>query len=209
MRSKGDRVGAVVLAAGKSSRMGEAKQVLRLGERTLLEQTLRNVRAARVDPVVMVLGAAAEAIRAQLPAELLSETRLALNLEYETGMASSLRVGLAAVGSEVNAALIVLGDQPFVLPGTLDQVVGEYRRTRAQIVVPVHDGSRGNPVLLDWSLFGEAMALEGDVGCRAIFGKHPNGIVYVEVDDPGILMDIDSREDYESARQAYAERTQA
>ena len=191
------RVGAVILAAGKSSRMGEAKQLLRLGEGTILERTVENVRRASVDEVVIVLGASAAAIRKQLPAEVLGAARVVVNPEYETGMASSLRAGLGALGSDVDAALIVLGDQPFVRPATLDRMVEEYRRTGAQIVIPTHEGTRGNPVLIGRSLFAEAMVLEGDVGCRAIFAKHPKEIVYVEVDDPGVLLDIDNREDYE------------
>ena len=210
MRSKGDsRVGAVILAAGKSARMGEAKLLLRLGESTVLGQTLAHVRAASVDEVVIVLGASAEAIRKQLAAEVLRETRVVVNPEYETGMASSLRVGLAALGSDVDAAVIVLGDQPFVRPATIDRIIEEYRRTGAEIVIPMYEGARGNPVLLDRSLFREAMALEGDVGCRAIFTKHAEGVVYLEVDDSGVLLDIDSRGDYERLRRSRSSQNQA
>jgi molybdenum cofactor cytidylyltransferase len=201
MRSKGDsRVGAVILAAGKSARMGEAKQLLRLGESTVLGQTVAHVRAASLDEVVIVLGASAEAVREQLPTEVPGELRVVVNPEYKTGMAGSLRLGLSALGSDVEAALIVLGDQPFVRPATIDRIIEKYRRTGAQIAIPTREGTRGNPVLLDRSVFAEVMALEGDVGCRAIFAKHTEGIVYVEVDDPGVLMDIDSREDYERLR---------
>jgi molybdenum cofactor cytidylyltransferase len=193
------RVGAVVLAAGNSSRMGEAKQLLRLGEGTVLGQTIENVLAARLDEVVLVLGASAEAIREQLGA-VLGKAKVAVNPEYETGMASSLRAGFAALSPDIEAALIVLGDQPFVRPVTLDRIVEEYRQTQARILIPLHEGVRGNPILLDSSLFAEAMALKGDVGCRTIFGKHHEGIAYVEVNDPGVLLDIDNREDYDRLR---------
>jgi molybdenum cofactor cytidylyltransferase len=210
MRRKGSsRVAVVILAAGKSARMGEAKQLLRLGEGTVLGQTVENVRASSVDEVVMVLGASAEAIREQLPAEILGLARVVVNPEYETGMASSLRAGLAALGSDVDAAVIVLGDQPFVRAATLDRIIEEYRRTGAQIVIPMYEGARGNPVLLDRSLFREAMALEGDVGCRAIFTKHAEGVVYLEVDDSGVLLDIDSRGDYERLRRSRSSQNQA
>ncbi|MBV8134580.1 MAG: molybdenum cofactor cytidylyltransferase [Deltaproteobacteria bacterium] len=209
MRSEGvRRVGAVILAAGKSARMGEAKQLLQLGGATVLGRTMENVRAADVDEVVVVLGASAGAIREQLAA-VLDEAKVVVNPEYETGMASSLRAGVAVLSRDIEAALIVLGDQPFVRPDTVNRIIEEYRRTGAQIVIPKHEGARGNPVLLDPSLFAEVMALEGDVGCRAIFGKHPDGIVYVEVDDPGVLMDIDSREDYERLRRAHSGQDQA
>lgn len=191
------RVSAVVLAAGRSARMGQAKQLLRAGEHGMLERTLLNVRASVVDEVVLVLGFWVESIRRELPVALLDGIRVAVNENYESGMASSLQEGLAAVSPAMDAALIVLADQPFVRPETMDCIVRKYRESEAAIVVPYFRGSRGNPVLLDRSVFVEAMALEGDVGCRAIFARHADGLLEVDVDDAGILADIDSRDDYE------------
>jgi molybdenum cofactor cytidylyltransferase len=196
-RNDNSRVGAIVLAAGKSTRMGEAKQLLRVGGRTVLEQTLENVRRSRVDEIVLVLGAFAESIRQQLPAPTLNGVKVVINQNYAHGMASSLREGLAALGSDTKAALIVLADQPFTRPETLDRIVDQYLHSSAEIVIPSYKGFRGNPVLLDRTVFAEVMALEGDVGFRAVFGSHKQGIVKVEVDDAGILLDIDSKDDYE------------
>ena len=194
------RVAAIILAAGKSTRMGEAKQLLRLGEGTVLGRTIENVRrSAEVDEIVLVLGASAEAIRRQLPASLLEGLKVVVNPAYEQGMASSLRAGLSALDPQTGAALIVLADQPLVRPETLDQLAHQYRRTPAPIVIPSYKGVRGNPVLLDRSVFAEVMALEGDTGCRAIFGNHPE-TVKLEVEDEGILLDIDNQEDYERLR---------
>ena len=189
------------MAAGKSTRMGEAKQLLRLGESTVLGRTIENVRLALVDEIVLVLGASAEDIRRQLPASLLEGLKVVVNPAYEQGMASSLRAGLSALDPEIGAALIVLADQPFVRPETLDQLADHYRRSKAQIVIPSYRGVRGNPVLLDRSVFAEVMALQGDVGCRAIFASHPEGTVRLEVEDEGILLDIDNQEDYERLRE--------
>jgi molybdenum cofactor cytidylyltransferase len=191
------RVGAVILAAGGSTRMGEAKQLLRLGESTVLGQTLENVRRAGVDEIVLVLGSSAEAIRQQLSISPIEGLKVVVNQAYERGMASSLREGLSALDPHIDAALIVLADQPFILPETLDRIVDRHRRSRAQIVIPSYKGFRGNPVLLDRSVFPEVMALDGDMGCRAIFGSHLEGIVKVEVEDVGILLDIDNKDDYE------------
>ena len=193
-------VSSVVLAAGRSARMGEAKQLLHLGERTVLEQTLDNVRRSRADEIVLVLGFSSEMIRQQLPARLLDGMNVVVNKDFAQGMASSLRAGLLGVTSEMNAALIVLADQPFVRPETIDRIIEGYRFSDAEIVIPFYKGSRGNPVLLDRSVFLESMALEGDSGCRAIFGSHADGIIELEVDDAGILLDIDSRDDYERLR---------
>jgi molybdenum cofactor cytidylyltransferase len=190
-------VSAILLAAGSSSRMGQAKQLLPLGSSTVLAQTLEHARAAAVDEVVLVLGSSAEPIRHQLPQTLLAGVKVVVNRSYEQGMASSLRSGLSALDPQSAAALIILGDQPFTLPETLDRIIQAYRDSGAQIVIPTHQGTRGNPVLLDRSVFSEAMALEGDVGCRAIFRNYLEGIVNVEVEDVGVLLDIDDREDYE------------
>jgi len=191
------RVSAVVLAAGRSTRMGEAKQLLRIDEQTMLERTIENVSASRVEEAVLVLGFEAESIRRELPAALLDGVKIVVNENHQSGMASSLREGLAAVNLESDAALIVLADQPLVRPETMNLIVEQYRGSDAEIVIPHYQGSRGNPVLLGRSVFAEAMALEGDVGCRSIFAQHTKGILRVDVDDPGILADIDSREDYE------------
>jgi molybdenum cofactor cytidylyltransferase len=191
------RVGAIILAAGKSTRMGEPKQLLRLGQSTVLEQTFENIRGAALDEIVLVLGSSAEIIRQQLPVSTFKGIKVVLNEDYDQGMASSLREGLSALDPQTDASLIVLADQPFIRPETFGQIIDRYRRSEAQIVIPTYKGSRGNPVLLDRSVFPEIMALSGDIGCRAIFGSHLDGIVKVEVEDDGILLDIDNKADYE------------
>ena len=175
--------------------MGQAKQLLALGESTVLAQTLAHAQAAALHEIILVLGASAEAIRRRLPSP--HELKIVVNPDYQQGIASSLRTGLSAVDPNSDAALIILGDQPFLRPQTLDRVVDEYRRSQAQIVIPVYQGQRGNPVLLDRSVFAEVMTLEGDVGSRAIFANHLDGIVKVEVEDKGILLDLDDPADYE------------
>jgi molybdenum cofactor cytidylyltransferase len=178
--------------------MGEHKQLVTLEGRPLLVHTLENLGASQVDQIVLVLGFAAEAVRARVA---LHRVRVVENEDYEQGMGSSLRVGLLALDESVDASLIVLGDQPFVKPQTFDVLIDAYRQSEAQIVVPTYRGFRGNPVLLDRSVFREVIALNGDVGCRAIFGNHSSGIVKVSVGDLGILLDIDSKQDLVKAEE--------
>jgi molybdenum cofactor cytidylyltransferase len=178
--------------------MGEPKQLVTLDGRPLLAHTLENLRAARVDTIVLVLGFAAEAIRAKVD---LHGVKVVENKDYEQGMGSSLRAGLFALDSSIDASLMVLGDQPFVRSQTFNEIVERYQQSEAQIVIPTYRGFRGNPVLLDRSVFAEVMALNGDVGCRAIFGNHSSGIAKVPVDDIGVLLDIDSRQDLVKARE--------
>jgi molybdenum cofactor cytidylyltransferase len=190
-------VSAIILAAGTSARMGRPKQLLPLGGTTVLARAIENVRSAGLVEVVLVLGASAEAIRRQLPPSLLEGLKVVVNQAYAQGMASSLREGLSALDPQSAAALIILGDQPLLRPQTLRQIIAGYHRSGAQIVIPSHQGKRGNPVLLRRSVFPEVMALEGDTGCRAIFANHPDAILKVEVEDPGILLDIDDQDDYD------------
>jgi molybdenum cofactor cytidylyltransferase len=180
--------------------MGATKQLLPLGDSTLLEQTLESVRGAGIDEIILVLGSSAETIRRQLTISAVEGLKVVVNQNFSHGLASSLRVGLSAVDPHIDAALIVLADQPFIRSKTLDRIVDRYRSSGAQIVIPLYKGFRGNPVLLDRSVFHEIMALDGDIGCRAIFGNHWEGIVKVEVKDVGILLDIDNKDDYERLR---------
>lgn len=175
-----------------SRRMGAPKQLLRLGGKTLLERTLENVGASQAGEVVLVLGAGAEEIQKQISTPGL---KVVINPYYQQGMGSSLRTGLSAVSPKAQAALVVLADQPFVSPATLDALIAYHRAASPQIAIPLYRGFRGNPVLLDRSVFPELMTLSGDVGCRAIFGSHTEGIHKVPVDDIGVLLDIDTAED--------------
>lgn len=188
---------AIILAAGSSTRMGSAKQLLRLDGRPLLQHVLDNVRASHVKEIILVLGASADVIRGEIETDI---ERVVLNEHYRDGIGTSLKAGLSAVNSEAGAALIVLADQPFVRPETLNQLIAEHRRSKAEIVIPLYRGFRGNPVLLDRAVFPEVMALGGDIGCRAIFGDHLDGIVKLAVEDVGILLDIDRKSDFEALR---------
>ena len=186
-------ISAIVLAAGTSQRMGRLKQLLRLGESTLLAHTLANVRRANVNEIVLVLGFAAEEIQKGIP---LNGIVTVMNPNYQQGMGTSIRTGLSAISPQAKGALIILGDQPFVNPATLNSLIEYHRHRRAQIIIPMFKGFRGNPVLLDRSVFPEIMHLQGDVGCRAIFGSHTENIHKLAVDDPGILLDVDTLADF-------------
>jgi molybdenum cofactor cytidylyltransferase len=186
------QVAAIVLAAGLSRRMGLPKQLMPLGDKTLLEHALANLRSSAVDEIVLVLGAHADEIEQKVSTEGL---KVVINTLYEQGMGTSLRAGLAAVDPSMCAAMVVLADQPFVRPSTLNQLIAYQRQHDSQITLPLYKGFRGNPVLLDRSVFQELNSLAGDVGCRAIFGGHAEDIHKVPVNDIGVLLDIDTLDD--------------
>lgn len=204
-------VSAVVLAAGMSRRMGTPKQLLRMDGKTVLEHTLENVRASNVSEIILVLGHVAESIEKEISTARIftDQIKIVRNKDYQQGMGTSLRTGLAAVNANASAALILLADQPFVHSQTLDQLIACHWESKPQIVIPLYKGFRGNPVLLDRSVFPELKELAGDVGCRAIFGSHTGNICKLPVDDIGILLDIDSPEEYQKLESSYRARNEA
>ncbi len=185
-------ISAIVLAAGQATRFGQCKQLVRIGGKALLERALDNLRTSKIDDIVVVLGANAEEIRQQISLE---GVRVVMNPYYAEGMSTSIQAGLRALPETAEAAMIVLADQPFVTPRTLDLLVDEYSRARPGILVPAYDGVRGNPVIVSRALFGEMMDIRGDIGCRAVFGGHE--VMMLPVDDRGVTMDIDTMEDLE------------
>jgi molybdenum cofactor cytidylyltransferase len=154
--------------------------------------TISGIRAAQIPEIVIVLGHNADEILRALDAQ---SARIVLNPNHAAGLSSSLQAGLAALAPATDAAFIALADQPYVRAETYSALRNAYTRTRAPIVVPTHNGARGNPVLLARSIFPELMKLEGDVGARAVFAHHAGEILRVPVDDPGILIDFDTPED--------------
>src|SRR5579864_5620645 len=120
-------VSAVVLAAGSSRRMGTPKQLLRIGGETILERTLNNVRASDAAEIVLVLGHAAESVEKAISTEQISVVH---NPDHQQGVGTSLRTGLGAVSVDASAALIVLADQPFVRPETLNRLIGSHQESK-------------------------------------------------------------------------------
>lgn len=189
---------AVVLAAGEALRLGRPKPLLAIDGEPLLARCLRMLRSVPMDRIVVVLGHAAEEVRQQVPLE---GVTVVTNPRYREGMSTSLVAGLAAVGPEAEAALIVPADQPFLTVSVIRELIDCYRMSKQPIVLPAVKGRRGTPVLLGRELFPEARSLEGDVGFRALFPRHRGQMVKVDVGDPWILMDIDTAEDYARAVQ--------
>jgi len=186
------RISAIVLAAGQATRFGQCKQLMRLGEKALLQHVLDNLAHSKIDDVVVVLGARADEIREQIQ---FGKARTIMNPDYANGMSTSIQAGLRAIDSD--AAMIVLADQPLVASRTLDLLIDEYRRSKPSVVIPTFNGFRGNPVIVDRSLFAEMMTIRGDIGCRSIFGNHP--VHLLPVDDRGVVTDIDTPEDLSGA----------
>ncbi len=197
-------VAAILLAAGSSSRMGRPKPLSRLGGKPLLAHSLDALRASRVREIIVVLGSDAESIRRGVP---LDGTRVVLNARFAEGMSSSIRAGVQAASERAEAFLIVLGDQPLVAAATIAGLIARYQTTHGLAVVPTFRGRRGNPVLFDRSLLPEIQTIRGDIGCRALLSAHAAEVVELPVDDPGILLDVDTPHDLEALDAALREGT--
>ncbi len=188
-------ISAIVLAAGESKRMGATKQLLKWRGKIILQQVLDNLRGARVDEVILVLGHQADTIQKIIPTENL---KIVFNRDYRKGMSTSIHRGLEALDERSQAFLISLGDQPEIRKDIIDRLIDEFRRSypTKKIAVPTHRGRRGHPVLFGAEYKKEALRLTGDVGCRQILVDHPADILEIEVDSDAVLKDIDTPEDY-------------
>ena len=199
------RVGAVVLAAGQSSRFRDGggldltKLVARIDGKPIVRRIVEAALAAKARPVVVVTGYARNSVEAAV-ADL--DVRLTFNAKFASGLASSLKAGLAATPSEVAGALVLLGDMPWIEPRLIDALIEAFlARKDALAAIPSREGRRGNPVLLGRGLFEAAMRLTGDEGARRLIGAlSASELVEVEAPDTGVTFDIDTPEDLAAAR---------
>lgn len=186
-------VAGVILAGGQSSRMGTPKALLAVGGETFLTRVVRTARAGGLDPLVVVTGPSHPEIVAR-HGEL--APLLVRNPHPEEGQLSSLRVGLAALPSGVDAAVVLLVDHPLVQAETVRALLRARAAQRAAMAVPVHAGRRGHPVLFGREVFAELAACPLEAGARAVVGADPTRVAEVEVQDAGVLADVDTPAEY-------------
>ncbi len=186
----GEHVAAIVLAAGQSTRMGGNKLLVELDGRPLVRHAVEAALGSNARPVVVVTGNEADAVRAALAG---LDVRVVHNPDYAAGMSTSLCRGVAALADEpdLKGTLVCLGDMPRVQAAHLDAIIAAATED-VQIVVPIHERKRGNPVLLHRALFDEVLALRGDVGARAVIERHADRVCQLAIDDPAILLDVDT-----------------
>jgi molybdenum cofactor cytidylyltransferase len=191
-------IAAMVLAAGLSRRMGEAKLLLPVGGRPIVRHAVEGVRAAGLDPVLVVTGPDPAAIESALAG---LDVRIVVNPAPEAGQAGSVRVGVAALPAAVETVLIALGDQPLLAPDIIPALLAAHRASGRPIVAPRYQDGPGNPVLFDRAVFPELLALEGDRGARPVMVRDPARVEWVPLDRP-MPPDVDTPADYEKIRSA-------
>jgi molybdenum cofactor cytidylyltransferase len=184
---------AVVLAGGESRRMGTPKMLLPFGDSTMLEKTIGNIENAGIRNILVVLGAEKERIEVLLKAGNVSSC---FNDRYKDGMLSSVICGVENIPDKAEAVLVFQGDEPLIRPSSIKNVIEGYRSSGGGLVVPVYKNRRGHPLLIDKKYLGEISRLDPGKGLRSLTEIHHDEVIEVETDDPGILKDFDTFEEY-------------
>ena len=195
------KISAIILAAGQSRRMGAAnKLILPWKGGTLVERMVRTTLASRVTETIVVLGHQAETVGTVLAR---FKVGLVVNRSHTEGLTSSIQTGIRAVSPDSAGFLIIPADMPALRADHIDSIIGEFQSTEAKdplaIVVPVHQGQRGNPVLFSSGYRSDILSHPHPEGCRDIVQAHSHHVRSVEMSDCGILQDIDTADEYRAA----------
>ncbi len=192
-------VGAIVLAAGLSKRMGQSKVLLPWTEnKTIIEHIVERLTRSRIDHITVVTGHRAAEVK-QLVKPM--GAKVVYNRAYKTGeMLSSLKAGLWAMPDNIAAALIVLGDQPRIQSKVIFQVLAAYAEGKSGIVAPSYQMRRGHPILISRRYWHDILALRGDKSPRDAINVYQDYISYVKVDTDSVLRDVDTPQDYDQER---------
>jgi molybdenum cofactor cytidylyltransferase len=201
---KGRRIAAVVLAAGRSTRMGPVnKLIAEIGGKPLVRIAAEQALASRARPVIVVTGHEREKVEAALSG---LPVRFVHNTDYAEGLGTSLKAGIAAVPEDADAAVVCLGDMPQVDGALIDRLIAAFDPEKGALVVtPSIDGRRGNPVVWSRRFFNDLMAITGDIGARHLIGSYAEAVVEVPVAGEAALTDVDTPESL-SAVKAEIER---
>jgi molybdenum cofactor cytidylyltransferase len=199
--SEGNRnVAAVILAAGRSTRMGGPNKLLaELAGKPLVRTVTEQALASNASGVIVVTGHQAGEVEKALAG---LKVKFVRNPDFAAGLASSVKTGIAAVPANADGAVVCLGDMPLIDSRLIDRLIEAFAPDRGELIaVPVSDGRRGNPVLWSRRFFTELMALDGDIGARHLIARHAEAVAEVPVEGHGAFLDIDTPEALAAARQ--------
>ena len=191
-------VGAVVLAAGMSTRMGKPKVLLPWGDKTILEHIIEQLLRSRIEEILVVTGANGDEVKRLLEPY---GIRTVHNRGYKTGeMLSSLQTGLRAMPDYVAATMIVLGDQPRLHPRTLYKLQWAYAAGASELIAPSYQMRRGHPILIGRRYWQEILQLQRGMAPRDVINAHADEIAYVQMNDDSVIRDVDTPEQYQEER---------
>ncbi len=197
-------IGAVVLAAGRSTRMGSQKLLVPFGGISVISHVVQQVLAAALGPVVVVLGSDADDIARVLPQN--DSIVTTYNDAYAMGMGTSISCGLGQIPDHVDACLVCLGDMPYLTAYDYRVVAASALSfdARSRMIVPQFEGVMGHPVCFGRAFFSELLQLAPeDRGARVVIDRHPSAVHIVQMDTAHVLWDVDRPEDLHRGEQAY------
>jgi len=187
-------ISAVILAAGKSIRMGQPKMLMPWGNTTVLGKVIETIQQAGMEDILVVTGGARNEVENVAEKH---NARVTHNKDYANGeMLESIQLGLQGQKAKSEAALICLGDQPQIEEGSVRKVCAAFRQNASRIVVPSYQMRRGHPWLIARELWGDVLKLRSPESMRDFLNTHKDNIFYVEHDSPSILQDLDTPADY-------------
>jgi molybdenum cofactor cytidylyltransferase len=187
-------IAGLILAAGESSRMGTPKATLAYRGHTFLELIVQTLREGGLERIVVVLGHQAEDIQRQVKLE---AAQVVINPDYRSGQTSSLQAGLRAlIADDLEAVLLCLVDHPAVSADTVRRIVATFRQGGDPVVIPTYQRRRGHPSLIGRQLFDELLGLACDAGADSVVRRYRPATQFVEVEDEGIVIDVDDPESY-------------
>ncbi|BCR06766.1 glycosyl transferase [Desulfuromonas versatilis] len=195
-------VSAILLAAGRSQRMGRCKPLLPLGERSVIERCLESLHGSGLEEIVVVLGHAAEQITQALAGQPVTVT-LVRNPDPDSDMAGSVRCGLGALDPAAQGVLVCLTDHPLVRPATVSRLLAFHRAHPGFISIPTCAGKKGHPTLFPRQILEE---LAQAPTLRHLVRRDPQRVRTLEVDDAGVVLDMDTPEDYRRALEIWAQQ---
>jgi molybdenum cofactor cytidylyltransferase len=188
-----DQIAAILLAAGRSRRMGAFKPLLPFGRKTVVEACVNNLRAADIQDIVIVLGHRAGDVRNALKEH---QVRFAFNDDPESEMSVSIARGVEQIDSDTKAVIIALVDQPAVPREIVEILIREWRHNDVKLVQPEYQTRGGHPILIDMAYRQELLSLDPERGLRSLFDKHRNDVRRLPVETPYVARDMDTWEDY-------------
>ena len=187
---------SIILAAGESKRMGFPKMLLEFNGKTMIENVILNVAESESDDTLVVLGANKEELIAVIRNY---DIKYCYNKNYRKGMLSSVQCGFKNLPSGFEAALVFQGDQPLIAPSVINSIINGFRSSGKGIIIPVYKGKRGHPLLLDRKYRDAIEKIDPDEGLRSISYSNSKDVLEIDTDDPGILRDFDTYDEYKNA----------
>jgi molybdenum cofactor cytidylyltransferase len=184
---------AIILAAGESKRMGLPKMLLKFDGITMIEKVMNNVKMSDIPNAIVVLGSGGEEIKALVEK---SSFRHCYNENFKEGMLSSVKCGFRNLPGNFAAALVFQGDQPFISPPVIHSLINAYLSSGKGIVIPVYSNKRGHPLLVDCKYRNNIELLDPQKGLRELAQYFSDDVLEVPSDEPGILRDFDTYDDY-------------